>query len=95
MPGRDRVGMAQRSYPVSKVGGAAERSYPKAEVRGSDERSYSESEVRGGSQEELPHALTPEARGSSQEDQPHIQGSVAVRAREGLEELSHVQGQEG
>ena len=71
--------MAQRSYPVSKVGGAAERSYPKAEVRGSDERSYSESEVRGG----------------SQEDQPHIQGSVAVRAREGLEELSHVEGEEG
>ena len=95
MPGCDRAGMGERSYPVSKVGRAAERSYPAAEVRGSDERSYSESEVRGSSQEELPHALTPEARGSSQEDQPHIQGSVAVWAREGLEELSHVEGQEG
>ena len=35
---------------------------------------------------------TPEARGSGQEDQPH---AMAVRAKEGLEELSHVEGQEG
>ena len=32
---------------------------------------------------------TPEARGSSREDQPHVQGAVAARAQEGLEELSH------
>ena len=38
---------------------------------------------------------TPEARGGGQEDQPHVQGAVAVRAQEGLEELSHVEGQEG
>ena len=37
----------------------------------------------------------PEARGSSREEQPHIQGVVAVRAQEGLEEPSHVEGQEG
>ena len=36
-----------------------------------------------------------EARGGGQEEQPHIQGAVAVRAREGLEELSHIEGQEG
>ena len=30
-----------------------------------------------------------------QEDQPHVQGAVAVWAQEGLEELSHVEGQEG
>ena len=36
----------------------------------------------------------PEARGSSREEQPHVQGVVAVRAQEGLEELSHVEGQE-
>ena len=36
-----------------------------------------------------------EARGGGQEDQPHIQVAVAVRAQEGLEELSHVEGQEG
>ena len=38
---------------------------------------------------------TPEARGGGQEDQPHIQGAVAARVQEGLEELSHVEGQEG
>ena len=38
---------------------------------------------------------TPEARGSVGEDQPHIQRVVAVWAQEGLEELSHVEGQEG
>ena len=38
---------------------------------------------------------TPEARGGGREDQPHIQGAVAVRAQEGLEELSHIEGQEG
>ena len=36
-----------------------------------------------------------EARGSGREDQPHVQGAVAVRAQEGLEELSHIEGQEG
>ena len=35
---------------------------------------------------------TPEARGDSWEDQPHIQGAWA---QVGLEELSHVEGQEG
>ena len=35
---------------------------------------------------------TPEARGGGREDQPH---AVAVWAQEGLEELSHVEGQEG
>ena len=38
---------------------------------------------------------TPEARGGGQEDQPHVQGAMAVRAQEGLEELSHFEGQEG
>ena len=37
----------------------------------------------------------PEARGGGQEEQPHIQEAVAARAQEGLEELSHVEGQEG
>ena len=38
---------------------------------------------------------TTEARGGGREDQPHVQGAVAARAQEGLEELSHVEGQEG
>ena len=53
------------------------------------------SEVRGGGQEEIPHAPKPEARGGRREDQPHVQGALALRAQEGLEELSHVEGQEG
>ena len=52
---------------------------PRVQVRGSDERSYPASEVWGGSREEL----------------PHLQGAVAMRAQEGLEELAHVEGQEG
>ena len=64
---------------MSEVVGAAERRYPASEVRGSDERSYPTSKARGG----------------GREDQPHIQGAVAARAQEGLEELSHVEGQEG
>ena len=99
---------AKRSYSASEVRGAAKRRYPASEVRGGDERSYPASEVRGGSWEELPHAPKPEARGGGWEeqqtseargggweDQPHVQGAVAVRAQEGLEELSHVEGQEG
>ena len=42
--------------------------------------------------EELPHAR---GQGGSWEEQPHIQGAVAVRVQEGLEELLHVQGQRG
>ena len=42
-------------------------------------RSYNASEVRGGGREEL----------------PHDQGEVAARVQGGLEELLHVQGQEG
>ena len=36
----------------------------------------------------------PKARGGGREEQPHVQGAVAVQAQEGLEELSHVEGQE-
>ena len=65
-------------------------------------------EARGDGREELPHAPKPEAKGGGgkeqphdqgwcggREDQPYIQGAVAARAREGLEELSHIEGQEG
>ena len=75
---------------------------------GTAEKSYLASEVRGGGREEMPHAPRlrpgvaagrsnprPEARGGGREDQPHVQGAVAARAQEGLEELSHVEGQEG
>ena len=76
--------------PHLRSGGAAERRYPASEVRGCNERSYPPSEVRGGGREELPHPPKPKARGSGQEDQPQ---AVAARVQEGLEELSHVEGQ--
>ena len=56
---------------------------------------YPTSKVRGSGWEELPHAPKPKARGGGQEEQPHVQGAVAARAQEGLEELFHVQGQKG
>ena len=68
--------------------GAAKSRYPASEVRGGDERSYPASEVRGGDQRSCPK---PEARGSGREDQTHVQGAVASRAQEGLEELSHIE----
>ena len=37
---------------------------------------------------------TSEVRGSDQAEQPHFQGVVAAQAQEGLEELSHLEGQE-
>ena len=38
---------------------------------------------------------TPKVRGCSREEQPQVQGAVAARGQEGLEQLLHVQGQEG
>ena len=59
------------------------------------ERRYPASEDRDGGREEISHAPKPEARGGDREDQPHVQGAMAAREQEGLEELSHVEGQEG
>ena len=33
--------------------------------------------------------------GGGQEEQTHVQGAAAVQAKEGREELLHIQGQEG
>ena len=76
--------MAKRSYPTSEVRGGGREEIPYAP----------KPEARGSGQEELPHAPTPEAKGGGREDQPHVQGAVAARAQEGLEELSHIEGQE-
>ena len=79
MPGCDCEGMAERSYPMPEARGGGQEEQPTPEARGSDERSH----------------LASESRGGGQEDQPHVQGAVAAWAQEGLEELSHVEGQEG
>ena len=55
----------------------------------------SKPKIRGGGWEELRHAPTPEAKGSGREEQLHVQEAAAAWAQEGLEELSHVEGQEG
>ena len=82
---------------------AAKRSYPTSEVRGSGR------ECQAAMVQEQPRGVTPrprsgaarrshpapDARGRGSGEQPHVQGAVAVRAQEGLEELSHVEGQEG
>ena len=52
---------------------------PGCDGTGIAERNYPMSEVRGGGREEL----------------SHVQGVVAVRTQEGLEELFHIQGWEG
>ena len=83
---------------------AAKRSYPTSEVRGSSR------EYQTATAQERLRGATPcqrswgaakrrypvtEIRGGGREDQPHVQEAVAARAQEGLEELSHVEGQEG
>ena len=57
--------------------GTAEKSYPSPRSGAAAGRSYPRSEVRGGGREEL----------------PHVQGAVAAWAQEGLEEISHIEGQ--
>ena len=54
------------------------------------------SEVRGRTRGVVAKRSYPmsETRGGGREEQPHLQGAVAARAQEGLEELFHVQGQE-
>ena len=52
-------------------------------------RSYPEPEARGGWEE------PPLARGQGPGRSTHVQGAVAALAQEGLEELYHVEGQEG
>ena len=91
--------------------GRNKRSYPASEVRGGgwEEIPHAPSPrpgVLGGRSYPMPLSPRPrvavgrsncmtKARGGGQEDQPHVQGAVAARAQEGLEELSHIEGQEG
>ena len=65
---------------------------PGCDGAGIAERSYPTSEARGGGLKEQPHAR---GQGGDWEEQPHTQRVVAVRVQEGLEEPSHIEGQEG
>ena len=75
-----------------------------SEVRGSSQEcqaATAEEQLRGATP--LPRSGSvngrsyprPEARGGGQEELPYVQGAVAAWAQEGLEELFHVQDQEG
>ena len=74
-----------------------------SEVRGRSQECQAAraQEPRGGTPRSRPGVVaersypTPEARGRGLEDQPHLQGAVAARAQEGLEELFYLQGQNG
>ena len=59
---------------------------------GTAERSHPTSQIRGGGREEPPRAR---GQGRRLGRSTHVQGVVAALAQEGLEELSHVEGQEG
>ena len=93
VPGCDGARTAKKSYPTSEVKG--DRREELLCIRGQGRQ------PGGATPRPRPGAVagrsnpTPEARGGSREDQPHVQGAVAARAQEGLEELSHIEGQEG
>ena len=80
--------------PRPRSGAAAERSYPESVVRkgGQEEPATQGPRPKAAARRTNP---TSEARGCGWEGQPHVQGAVAAQAQEGLEELSHVEGQEG
>ena len=82
--------MAERSYPTSEVRGRS-REDPMPEgwrLRGVTPR------PRSGVAAGRSYPAS-EARGGGWEEQPYVQGAVAARVQEGLEELSHIEGQEG
>ena len=85
--------MAKGSYPVSEARGEGREEIPC--IQGQGRRSEGATpHPRPGAKAERRYPA-PEARGSGQEEQPHAQGLVTARAQEGLEEPSHVEGQEG
>ena len=91
MPGCDGAGMAGRSHPASEVRGGGQEC----------QTATAQEQLRGATLHPKPGAVagrsypTPEARDGGREEQPHVQGAVAARVQEGLEEPSHVEGQEG
>ena len=87
--------VAERRYPASRSGAAMRGVTPHPKLGAVVGRSYPmplsprPREAAGRSSRRT------EARGGVREDQPHVQGAVAARAQEGLEEILHVEGQEG
>ena len=81
--------VAKRSYPTSEVRGSG--LVPAYKGTGTAERSYPSPRSGVAAGRSYPTPPMPEARGGHVQ----IQGAVSARAQESLEELSHVEGQEG
>ena len=85
--------LAERSFPSPKVRGRGREELP--HTRGQRWRPGGATLYpRPGEVARRSNPMS-EARSGSWEKQPHVQGVVAAWAQEGLEELSHVEGQEG
>ena len=91
--------MAGRRYPSSEARGSGQEEPPRVRGQGrhlrprvAAGRSNHTPEARAATRSSNP---TPKARDGGWEGKPHVQRVVAVRAQEGLEEPSHIEGQEG
>ena len=76
---------------MSEVRGGGQKELPS--VRGQGRPGGATLHPRPGAVARRSHPA-PEARGGGREEQPNVQGAVATQGQEGLEELSHVEGQE-
>ena len=98
VPDCNGAGTAERSYPHPRSGVADGRRYPmplSPRPGAMGGRSYPMPPcLRPGAVARRSNPM-PKARGGGREDQPHVQGAVAAGVQEGLEELSHIEGQEG
>ena len=86
----------RRATPRPRSGTTAERSYPASKVRGDGWEEIPH--IRGQGQWLMSHPMSDargSARGQGRWPGEATRGTVAVQAQEGLEELSHVEGQEG
>ena len=98
---RPRSGAEARRTPCPKGSGQEELPHVRGQGQrprvagchgaGTAEKSYPS--LRSGAEARRTNP-TPEARGGGREDQPHVQGVVAAQVHEGLEALSHIEGQE-
>ena len=80
---------------MSKVRGSGRQEIPSIRGQGRQREELPRIRGQGRWPEEIPHTPKPEARGGGREELPQVQGAVATQAQEGLEELSHIEGQEG
>ena len=94
MPGWDSTGVAEKSYPVSKVKGGGREETPR--VRGQGRPGEATSHPRPGAvtlRRQLKGqqlGVATHARGQGRRPGGATRGVVAAQAQEGLQELSHI-----